>query len=512
MVTSRTPGASDSRDRLGSRRGGRPHPGRSVRHPDGAHPVGRRPLPESGSRPVWRFPRQRLTGAAAAPDRLTGRLTGRLAGTLAGSLTGRLAGRLMRRQSLLADRIAARAGGLVARRSVQLLGCLIAAGWAAAFPLVSDLPNQKLWGLVAAPAYLLAGLAVCVLPTRLAGRVAAGIALLGAVLAPLGVLAAQGRHQSEVMVVERSAQLLLHTGTPYLPDPATVTDFNPYLPAMALFGMPRALLGSGNPVALVLGDARIWFALTFLGCLVVSWRLLRPSRGHSPLLPLGVLTGSPLIALTLAVGGVDLPLIGVCCLAMALAARDRTIAAGLVLALACTLKWTAWPALPVAALLLWRLYGRRPAARATLTCLLASGAVILPFALTRAKDLKDQVIRFPLGLTSIHTPAGSPLPGKVLADLGPVGHTISLVLLVLGGVAVAVRLLLRPPTSAIAAADLLAAGLTVAFMLAPAGRFGYLALPAVLAIWPRLAGRRWTGRQLTAGHTIAVDETLAVPS
>ena len=395
----------------------------------------------------------------------------------------------------LMERLGARLAAVVDRRAVHLIGCLIAAGWAAAFPLVSNLPNQKLWGMVAAPAYLLAGLAVCTLPTRFAGRAAAGIALLGAVLLPLGVLAAQGRHQSEVMVVERSARLLLHTGSPYLAHPVKVTDFNPYLPAMTLFGMPRALLGSGNPVALVLGDARIWFALTFLGCLVVSWRLLRPAPRHSPLLPLGVLTGSPLIALTLAVGGVDLPLIGVCCLAMALAARDRTIAAGLVLALACTLKWTAWPALPVAVLLVWRLYGRRPAARTALTGLLAAGAVILPFLLTQAEQLKDQVVRFPLGLAAVQTPAGSPLPGKVLADLGPVGHTVSLVLLVLGGAAVAVRLVLRPPTSAVAAADLLAAGLTVAFMLAPAGRFGYLALPAVLAIWPRLAARSWTGRR-----------------
>ncbi|MDH6136341.1 hypothetical protein P3T37_005766 [Kitasatospora sp. MAA4] len=482
MVTTRTSGAPRRRGRFGRRRSALPHSGRSVRHP-GAHPAGHRPEAWTERHPLQGIPRQRPIDGTDQRQRPAGRVP-------------------------LIERLAARAAGLVDRRAVHLIGCLIAAGWAAAFPLVSNLPNQKLWGMVAAPAYLLAGLAVCTLPRRFAGRAAAGIALLGAVLLPLGVLAAQGRHQSEVMVVERSARLLLHTGSPYLAHPVRVTDFNPYLPAMTLFGMPRALLGSGNPVALVLGDARIWFALTFLGCLVVSWRLLRPARGYSPLMPLGVLTGSPLIALTLAVGGVDLPLIGVCCLAMALAARDRTIAAGLVLAFACTLKWTAWPALPVAVLLVWRLYGRRPAARTALTGLLASGAVILPFLFTQAQELKDQVIRFPLGLAAVQTPAGSPLPGKVLADLGPVGHTVSLVLLVLGGAAVAVRLVLRPPTSAVAAADLLAAGLTVAFMLAPAGRFGYLALPAVLAIWPRLAARSWTGRRPRAGA--AADEGAGV--
>ncbi|MBV6698685.1 glycosyltransferase 87 family protein [Kitasatospora aureofaciens] len=383
---------------------------------------------------------------------------------------------------------------LASLRSVQLLGCAIAAGWAAAFPLVSDLPNQRLWGTIAAPAYALAGLLCLALPRRYAARSAAAVALTGAVLVPLALLAFQGRHQSEVMVVERSAHLLLTTGSPYLQHPVVVTDYNPYLPAMTLFGMPRQLLGSGDALTRVAGDARIWFALTFLVCLLASWRLLRPSRDRAPLLPLAVLTASPLIALALAVGGVDLPLIGVCCLAMALAERDRTVGAGLVLALACTLKWTAWPALPVAVLLLWRLYGRRPAARTGLIAVGASLAVILPSALTRADALREQVVRFPLGLTAIRTPAGSPLPGKVLAGFGPTGHTVSLTLMTLGGVAVAIWLVARPPVSAIGAADLLAAGLAIAFMLAPAGRFGYLALPVVLVIWPRLAVRRWTRR------------------
>ncbi|MFI9270670.1 glycosyltransferase 87 family protein [Kitasatospora sp. NPDC052896] len=472
MMPTRSSGAPRSRGRFGSRRVAQPHAGRSVRLP-GGHPGGHPARPEPGRTAVGR---PRRSGSAAGP---------------AGHPAPRSAARSGPGGRTLLERLfAAPAGGLLARRWVHLFGCLVAAGWAAAFPIVSNLPNQRLWGLVAAPSYLLAGLAVAALPRRFAGRAAAGIALVGAVLLPLVLLAVQGHRQSEVMVVERSAQLLLHTGTPYLPDPTTVSDFNPYLPAMSLFGLPRAVLGSGNPVCQLLGDARIWFALSFFGCLVASWRLLRPEGGRSPLLPLAVLTGSPLIALMLAVGGVDLPLIGVCCLAMALAARDRTIAAGLVLALACTLKWTAWPALPVAALLLWRLYGRRPAARAALTALLASAVVLLPYALTRPQDLVDQVVKFPLGLTAVKTPAGSPLPGKVLAGLGPAGHTVSLVLLVLGGLAVTGWLLLRPPTTAVAAADYLAAGLTVGFMLAPAGRFGYLALPAVLAIWPRLASHR----------------------
>ncbi|MFF1907010.1 glycosyltransferase 87 family protein [Kitasatospora sp. NPDC058218] len=467
MVSTRTPGYSRPRGRF-TGRGGTPAP-----PAEAASATGRgRPR---GTRAPGPFPRQRGDGGTSTPpDRLN-------------------------------------PARLASLRRVQLFGCLVAAGWAAAFPLVSDLPNQRLWGTVAAPAYALAGLLCLVLPRRWAARAAATVAVLGAVLVPLALLALQGRHQSEVMVVERSAHLLLTTGSPYLPHPVVVTDYNPYLPAMTLFGMPRALVGSGNPVAQVVGDARIWFALTFLACLLASWRLLRPSRDRAPVLPLAVLTASPLIALALAVGGVDLPLIGVCCLAMALAERDRTVAAGLVLALACTLKWTAWPALPVAVLLLWRLYGRRPAARAGLTALGAGLLVILPSALVRADALREQVVRFPLGLTAIQTPAGSPLPGKVLAGFGPTGHTVSLALMTVGGLGVAIWLLARPPVSAIAAADLLAAGLAIAFMLAPAGRFGYLALPVVLVIWPRLAARRWSGRRPVPANCLLTRPEPALP-
>ncbi|ARF82708.1 hypothetical protein HS99_0038525 [Kitasatospora aureofaciens] len=387
----------------------------------------------------------------------------------------------------------------------------MAAGWAAAFPLVSDLANQRLWGLVAAPAYLVAGLLCLTLPRRFAAEAAAVVALVGAVLAPLGLLAVTGRHQSEVMVVERSAHLLLTTGDVYLQHPVVVTDYNPYLPAMSLFGLPRQLLGSSTAFARVAGDARIWFALTFIACLLGAWRLLRPSRDRAPLLPLAVLTASPLIALALVVGGVDLPLIGVCCLAMALAERDRTVSAGLVLALACSLKWTAWPALPVAVLLLWRLYGRRPAARTALIGAGVSAAVLLPSVLTQPQALRDQVVRFPLGMTAIRTPAGSPLPGKVLAGFGPTGHSVSLALMTTALVGVAIWLLARPPVSAIAAADLLAAGLAIAFTLAPAGRFGYLALPAVLMIWPRLAARRWTSRRPVPPRPVPDAPAPAVP-
>jgi hypothetical protein len=375
-----------------------------------------------------------------------------------------------------------------------VLGWLAAAAWAAVFPIASNLGPQRTWGLIAAAAYLLAALAAALLPRHRAGRAAAAVALAGAALVPLAVLALQGHRQSEVFVVERSAQLLLHTGSPYLPNPLLVTDYNPYLPGMSVFGLPSALLGgvggtvNDGPGGLLglLGDARLWFALAFLLSMAGTWRLLRPGGRSSAAAPT-VLAASPLVALPLAVGGVDLPLIGLCCFGLALAGKGRPVGAGLVLAFACTLKWTVWPALPVALVLLRALYGCRVAGRAALVAGAGGAAVLVPFALAAPHTVLEQVVRFPLGLSRMPTPAGSPLPGRLLAGLGPGGHQACLLLLCLAGAVVGARLLLRPPVTVVQAADLLAVGLGAAFLLAPAGRFGYLALPLMLALWPRLA-------------------------
>ncbi|MFD0278680.1 hypothetical protein ACFVHB_32895, partial [Kitasatospora sp. NPDC127111] len=89
--------------------------------------------------------------------------------------------------------------------------------------------------------------------------------------------------------------------------------------------------------------------------------------------------------------------------------------------------------------------------------------------------------------------------------------TVSLALMTVGGLGVAIWLLARPPVSAIAAADLLAAGLAIAFMLAPAGRFGYLALPVVLVIWPRLAARRWSAKPPVPANCLLVRPEPVLP-
>ncbi|MFJ6619224.1 hypothetical protein ACIQOW_16790 [Kitasatospora sp. NPDC091335] len=351
-------------------------------------------------------------------------------------------------------------------------GWLVAAGWAGAFPVVSGLGPHRSWGLCAAVGYLAAALAV-VVPRRRGREVSVAVAAVGAVLVPLLVLVLDGRGQSEVGVIERSGSLLLHTGTPYLADPQTVAQYSPYLPGLALLGLPRALLGSSP-----LGDARLWCAAVFLVCVL---RTVPAGRR----LGAAALTVSPVVALPLCVSGVDLPLTGLLWLALVRAAERRPVAAGSALAAACAMKWTAWPALAVLAALLAVGAGRRAALRGTAVAVGAATLAVLPVALRAPGPLVEQVFAFPTGRGPLPTPAASPLPGRLLAGLGPAGWYAAVALLLLAGLAVGASLLTRPPRTAAAAAHRLALGLAAAFLLAPAGRFGYLALPLVLVLLSR---------------------------
>ncbi|MFD9615833.1 glycosyltransferase 87 family protein [Streptomyces virginiae] len=372
-------------------------------------------------------------------------------------------------------------------------GWLLAAAWALSFPLFSALAPHRLWGWCAAAGYLGAAAATAVGRRR----AALAAALLGAVAVPLLWLVLTGQGQSEVTVIERSGRLLLDSGRLYVDRPAHVEEYTPYLPGMALLGVPRALFGgdgSGDGwVVRLLGDARIWCAAALFGCLWAARRLLGggpgggrgggPGGGPGRLLP--VLVASPVVALPLTVSGVDLPLAGLCCLALAAAASGRPVLTGAALAGACALKWTALPAVAVAVALLAVLRGGRPGVRCALVAAGGTALLVLPAALLQPAELWRQVFAFPTGRAPVPTPASSPLPGRLLTELGPWGWYLAMGLLLSGGLAVGLSLLARPPRTVVAAADRLALGLTLAFLLAPAGRFGYLALPVLLAVWAR---------------------------
>ncbi|MFF2859525.1 hypothetical protein ACFVSX_06465 [Streptomyces rubiginosohelvolus] len=361
----------------------------------------------------------------------------------------------------------------------------------------SSLGPHRVWGATAALGYLAAALLAA---RGRSPRTAGAVAVAGAVLLPLLWLLAVDRAQLEVRVVARSAGLLLAEGTPYLQHPVVPEDFNPYLPGMAVLGLPEAVAGPGP-----LTDPRLWMGAAFLG----AFAFALPAGSRSA--PLRWIASCPLVALPLAVGGVDLPVAGLMCLGLALAGRGRAGAAGLALGVAAALKWTAWPAIPVVLALLAvcprsagrpgdRGEGRPPADRAAARCglvaLLTAAALVLPAALRDPGAFRAHVVDFPLGLTDAVSSAASPLPGHLLATHVPGGRTLALLLLGVSALLLALSLLLRPPATTADAAARLALGLLLAIAFMPASRFGYLVHPLALAVWAAV--------RETPGHPLLV--------
>lgn len=373
----------------------------------------------------------------------------------------------------------------------------------------STLAPHRTWGAIATYAYAAAALlAVAQLVLRLragwwprltgpgARFVVTGLAWLGSTVAPLVIEASQrvdgrtGRAQEEVLVIEDAGHRMLATGSPYLgraaiaalPAPDRLLGYLPYQPGMALFGLPRAL----DTRPQWWSDARVWFAVVTTAALVTALVLLwRGGVRHDRLVRAAqVATVLPLCALTLATGGDDLPVLALCLLAFALAARGRPGWAGLSVGAAAALKLFAWPVVLVLGVSI--LAGsRRPGAlgRYAIGALGLPVAFLIPAVLVDADAVVENVLRFPFGHGLVTSPAQSPLLGYLIAAYLPHGRTIAIGLLAIVGVAIAVGLLRRPPRTAAIAALISGYGLLAALLLMPSTRFGYLLYPAAFLVW-----------------------------
>jgi hypothetical protein len=315
------------------------------------------------------------------------------------------------------------------------------------------------------------------------------VSLAGALAAPLTWLATRVEPTAEVKVISQSAVLLLQHGTPYLP-PGQLDSwlsYNPYLPVMAVFGMPKALGAHG-----LFGDPRVWLTAVSIALIFAAFWVAAPHRHcdgcrYDVLLSTVFIAASPVIAFPLAVGITDPPVIALMFLTLALIARPSgLIKAAAALGVACAMKATAWPAVPVFTAMFAARDGVRKAWRfAAATIVIAGVLAVLfaPEALANPYSFLQNTVLFPLGLTKHKTPAASPLPGHLLADTGMAGHWAAVGLLVAAGAAFVVWLIVRPPRDARAAAVRLAIGLTVMFTLAPATRWGYFVYPIGLVGW-----------------------------
>ena len=321
--------------------------------------------------------------------------------------------------------------------------------------------------------------------------------LVGATLAPLATEVAlrndgpaSSHVQPEVVVIAQAGERVFHGKYLY---PTTVQDghvhsavrgeptyesFFPYLPLMAVFGLPN--LGKG-PVRVT--DTRVLFSIVTLIVVGAALLLLRAPKDRK-VRALQFLTVLPTAALPLATGGDDMPIVAFLLLAMVLAQRRRPGWSGIVLGVVAAMKFTAWP---LAALALWSARdreGRRALGRMLLGIVAVAGPVVAPFAVSEARGFFDNVILFPLGLSGVASPAASNLPGHVLVTELPWLHTaLPVAVALLGGALVVERLWRRPPATPAEVVTLAGWIMLVAILFAPATRVGYLLYPADFFVW-----------------------------
>jgi membrane-bound metal-dependent hydrolase YbcI (DUF457 family) len=325
------------------------------------------------------------------------------------------------------------------------------------------------------------------------------VVLLGATLVPLSLevlwrtdTGGTAHVQPEVPVVERAGEAFVDGKDPYslikphehITVPAgepTYDVYNPYLPLMSLFGGPRS---TDAPPRLT--DARVAFSVFTIIIVVIAMALCRGPTGPR-VLALQSMTVLPTAALPLATGGDDLPVAALLLLGLVLLQRRRPLWAGVALGVAASMKITAWP-LAVLAFLVARdkngQRGRRPSLAVVVGIVGVMIPAVLPTATENMSAFIENVVRFPLGLAGVSSPAASPLIGHLVVSLFPGIHRLFTVSVAAVGLLVLSYVLVkRRPKSPAALARLVGWIMTVAILLAPATRVGYLLYPVDFFVW-----------------------------
>lgn len=376
-----------------------------------------------------------------------------------------------------------------------------AALWAGGVAAFASIPLYREWGRLAVAPYAVGAVVALALAWVRAGiraRVWLALAVFaGAALLPLGLEVAwragadPGQHaQSEAIVTEEAAKALLDGRNPYqatyLEGPlagrplGTKTHF-PYLPGMLVFGLPRALDG-GSPAA----DARLAFAGATLAVTGICLHLWRTTPGRR-LMGAQVLLILPTGALPMATGGDDPPVLALMLLSLVLLARGTAGLGGLAAGLAAGIKQTAWPLLPFLILAAWALRGRRGGVNALAAATAAASTLVLPFVAWNPSAFVEDVVLFPLGLGEQPTAAGSATLGTLVLEAFPRARSVLTVVLLATVAGVAIYVLTRRSTPTASRAALHAGiVMTVALLLAPAARFGYVIYPMNLLAWAAL--------------------------
>ncbi|MCK4177855.1 glycosyltransferase 87 family protein [Aciditerrimonas ferrireducens] len=361
-----------------------------------------------------------------------------------------------------------------------------------------------------------------------------GVVLVGATLGPLsmevlwrneGVRTSTAHVQPEVEVIEAAGMRVAQGRDPYrllnphhlppVPKGQPAYDaFDPYLPLMSIFGLARS---TDAPPRLT--DARVAFSVLTVLLVVVALALCRGPTGPK-VLTLQAMTVLPTAALPLATGGDDLPVVALLLLGLVLLQRRRPLLGGLALGVAAGMKLTAWPLALLAPLVALDRQGDHRRARwwvagGVLAVVVPS---VLPSIVANPPAFFENVVRFPLGLAGITSPAATPLLGHVLVTAFPKLHRVLTAALVfVGGVVLLWLLVRRTPRTPYQLTGLLAWAMLVAIVLAPATRIGYALYPVDFFVWAwllREEHRADEGRSVVAAAeaVLRVDETTGAPT
>jgi hypothetical protein len=326
------------------------------------------------------------------------------------------------------------------------------------------------------------------------------VVLLGATLMPLSLEVMWQANsggtthvQPEALVIQNSGTRVAHGQDPYqlidgskhkppAPKGEPAYDvYNPYLPLMTAFGLAHSTKAPPR-----LTDARVAFAFVTILLVVIALALCRGPTGPR-VLTLQAMTVLPTAALPLATGGDDVPVAAVMLLGLVLLQRRRPLGAGIALGVAASMKVTAWPLAAIALLAARDRNGERGRRPALLVLAGMAGVmvpVILPTAAANFPAFVDNVIRFPLGLSGLSSPAASPLLGHLVVSWFPGIHRVfTAVVAGAGCVILGFVLVKRTPRTPADVARLLAWVMAVAILLAPATRIGYLMYPVDFFVW-----------------------------
>jgi hypothetical protein len=317
------------------------------------------------------------------------------------------------------------------------------------------------------------------------------LVLFGSVVIPLGLEARWRVAQPEVGVILRAGDNLSKDRNLYpsydkhgkLVDPIAglppYESFFPYFPLMGVFGLPSAETHQTKGLT----DPRIAMSLLTLLASGLALGLLRASS-KKKIRVAQCLLALPTGALFLSTGGDDMPILALTLLGVVALQRRRNNFAGISLGLAAAMKLTAWP-MAFGALLVARDAKHRSAwLRVTAWVVAIVVVTVAPFAVRAPWAFMSNVFAFPLGLTSVASPAASALPGHILTTLwAPAGHILAPVTFLVGGYFMAKYLRRHWPLTLSQLLAILSLVFLTMMCVSSATRIGYVIYPLNFALW-----------------------------